>query len=75
MNKPDGDWDKIHGELITFAEAELDLPPIDCLEGFNPGCWCLYERVLIPAKAAAVVQPVWVYNYKQDIRGSRVAEY
>ncbi len=36
MNKPAGDWDKIHGELITFANPELDLPPIDRLEGFPP---------------------------------------
>ncbi len=58
MDKPDGDWDKIHGELITFANPELDLPPIDRLEGFTPGGWCLYERVLAAAEVAQAVRPV-----------------
>ncbi len=72
MDKPDGDWDKIHGELITFAEPELDLPPIDRLEGFNPGGWCLYERVLVAADVDGTPLPVWVYDYKQELVGRRV---
>jgi gamma-glutamylcyclotransferase (GGCT)/AIG2-like uncharacterized protein YtfP len=72
LTKPNGDWDKITGELITFAEPELDLPPIDRLEAFHPGGWSLYERVLIPAETAGVLQPVWVYDYKQYICGRRI---
>jgi gamma-glutamylcyclotransferase (GGCT)/AIG2-like uncharacterized protein YtfP len=72
LTKPTGDWDKITGELITFADPELDLPPIDRLEGFNPSGWSLYERVLIPAEVTGVLRVVWVYDYKQDICGERV---
>jgi gamma-glutamylcyclotransferase (GGCT)/AIG2-like uncharacterized protein YtfP len=72
LTKPTGDWDKITGELITLADPELDLPPIDRLEAFNPGGWSLYERVLIPAETGGAVRPVWVYDYKQDICGERV---
>ncbi len=72
MNKPYGDWDKIHGELITFANPELDLPPIDRLEGFNHGGWCLYERVLVPVAVVGSVKPVWLYRYNQPHDGERI---
>jgi gamma-glutamylcyclotransferase (GGCT)/AIG2-like uncharacterized protein YtfP len=75
LTKPTGDCDKITGELITFADPELDLPPIDRLEAFNPGGWSLYERVLIPAQTFGAMRAVWVYDYKQDICGKRVVEY
>ncbi len=72
MNKPAGDWDKIHGELITFANPELDLPPIDRLEGFTPGGWCLYVRVLVPVAVGGSVKPVWLYQYNQPLDGKRI---
>ena len=72
LSKPDGDWDKIQGELITFANPELDLPPIDRLEGFNTGGWCLYERVLVPVELSGKSATAWVYNYKQEHSGRRV---
>jgi gamma-glutamylcyclotransferase (GGCT)/AIG2-like uncharacterized protein YtfP len=72
LAKPTGDWDKITGELITLADPETDLPPIDRLEAFNPSGWSLYERVLIPAEVTGVLRVVWVYDYKQDICGERV---
>jgi gamma-glutamylcyclotransferase (GGCT)/AIG2-like uncharacterized protein YtfP len=75
LAKPTGDWDKITGELITLADPELDLPPIDRLEAFNPGGWSLYERVLVAAETAGVLRPVWVYNYKQDILGRWISKY
>ena len=36
MPEVEGDWDMVHGELITFADPARDLPPIDGLEGFWP---------------------------------------
>jgi hypothetical protein len=27
MDRPEGDWDLIHGELMTFANPAFDLPP------------------------------------------------
>jgi hypothetical protein len=33
MNRPEGDWDLIHGELLNFTNPVRDLPPIDRLEG------------------------------------------
>jgi gamma-glutamylcyclotransferase (GGCT)/AIG2-like uncharacterized protein YtfP len=32
----EGDWDAVHGEVITFPNPVRDLPPIDRLEGFGP---------------------------------------
>ena len=72
LDKPKGDWDKIRGELITFAKPELDLPPIDRLEGFNPGGWCLYERVLVLVAVNNKVKPVWLYRYNLPHDGNRV---
>ena len=37
FGRPTGDWDLIHGELVTFTDPQRDLPPIDRLEGFRPG--------------------------------------
>ncbi|MFI4912344.1 MAG: gamma-glutamylcyclotransferase [Sedimentisphaeraceae bacterium JB056] len=75
LTKPTGDWDKITGELITFADPAINLPPIDRLESFNPGGWSLYERVLIPAETAGAIRSVWVYEYKQEICGRRIVKY
>jgi len=41
-------WRVIQGELMTFPDPRLSLPPIDRLEGFRPGLSCLYRRVLVP---------------------------
>jgi gamma-glutamylcyclotransferase (GGCT)/AIG2-like uncharacterized protein YtfP len=72
LTKPTGDWVKITGEIIIFADPEITLPPIDRLEAFNPSGWSLYERVLIPAETGGDVRAVWVYDYKQDICGRRI---
>nr|WP_245590252.1 gamma-glutamylcyclotransferase [Desulfobulbus elongatus] len=40
---PTGDWDLIHGELVTFTDPQRDLPPIDRLEGFRPGGHSMYQ--------------------------------
>ncbi len=72
MDIPKGDWNKIQGELITFTNPELDLPPIDRLEGFTPGGWCLYIRVLVPVAVGNIVKPVWLYHYNQPHEGERI---
>jgi gamma-glutamylcyclotransferase (GGCT)/AIG2-like uncharacterized protein YtfP len=73
---PEGDWDQIQGELVTMANADRDLPPIDRLEGFNPlnGCYAnLYLRVLVPVWTEdGVVRPVWTYDGRRiTARGPR----
>ena len=46
--KPAGDWDWVGGELVTLADPDADLPPIDRLEGFRAtGARNLYDRVLV----------------------------
>jgi gamma-glutamylcyclotransferase (GGCT)/AIG2-like uncharacterized protein YtfP len=52
------DWDTVHGELITFADPERDIPPIDKLEG----CPFYYDRILIPArKTDGSIIAAWAY--------------
>ena len=58
---PAGDWDLIHGELITFPDPARALPPIDRLEGFHSGQSCLYLRILAPVRAARRPLAAWVY--------------
>lgn len=66
MQKPDGDWDLVHGEVMTFLDPERDLPLIDRLEGFNPDRKSLYKRALVPAFLATHIIPVWLY-YMDDL--------
>ncbi|HQQ92862.1 MAG TPA: gamma-glutamylcyclotransferase, partial [Kiritimatiellia bacterium] len=47
FGRPTGDWDMIHGELMTFTDPQRDLPPIDRLEGFRPGGHSMYQRVMV----------------------------
>jgi gamma-glutamylcyclotransferase (GGCT)/AIG2-like uncharacterized protein YtfP len=61
MVRPDGDWDLIHGELMTFANPEIHLPPIDRLEGFNPCGRSMYERVLTAVGIGNAIQTTWAY--------------
>lgn len=35
FDRPEGDWDLIEGELMTFADPARDLLPSDRLEGFR----------------------------------------
>lgn len=53
LSRPDGDWDLVHGEVITFTDPLCSLPPIDRLEGFHPGGPSLYWRVLLPVQEMA----------------------
>jgi gamma-glutamylcyclotransferase (GGCT)/AIG2-like uncharacterized protein YtfP len=72
----EGNWDTVHGEVITLPDPARDLPPLDRLEGFRPGGPALYGRVLVAARVAACPQPVWVYRMArvgeaQRLRGGR----
>lgn len=52
------DWNTVQGELITFADPERGIPPIDKLEG-TP---FYYDRILIPArKADGSIIAAWTY--------------
>jgi len=62
FERPDGDWDLVAGELMTFADPVRDLPAIDRLEGFRPGGYCLYRRVLVPIQCGSRTVPAWSYD-------------
>jgi gamma-glutamylcyclotransferase (GGCT)/AIG2-like uncharacterized protein YtfP len=70
MVRPDGDWDLIHGELMTFANPEIDLPPIDRLEGFNPCGRSMYRRVLVMAETPTAIEICWIYHGRDCISSS-----
>ncbi|MBF0220177.1 MAG: gamma-glutamylcyclotransferase [Gammaproteobacteria bacterium] len=73
-NRPQGDWDLIYGELITFANPVNDLPPIDRLEGFKANGDSLYQRVLIAAEdpKCNCLQTCWTYTMMHGIKGQRL---
>jgi gamma-glutamylcyclotransferase (GGCT)/AIG2-like uncharacterized protein YtfP len=62
FDRPDGDWDLIEGELMTFADPRRDLRSIDHLEGFRPNGMGLYRRVLVPVRSNDRTIPVWTYD-------------
>lgn len=73
LERPEGDWDLIEGELMTFANPGWDLPPIDGLEGFRTTGHCLYRRVLVPVQCEARSVPAWTYDATLlSGRGARV---
>ncbi|OGV54632.1 MAG: hypothetical protein A2017_20435 [Lentisphaerae bacterium GWF2_44_16] len=52
-------WSVVHGELVTFADPESSVPPIDKLEG-RP---FFYDRVLVPAKREdGSIIAAWAYT-------------
>jgi len=72
MTRPEGDWDLVHGELMTFANPAFDLPPIDRLEGFNPNCHSMYQRVLVAVSSENQIRSVWLYHYDLVHNGERI---
>lgn len=54
----DGDWESIHGEILSFDDAEIRLPMLDELEDFHPEGPSLYRRVLLHSEQGQVV---WTY--------------
>ena len=70
---PSGDWDLIHGELITFADPARDLPPIDRLEGFRPDERSIYLRVMVTAGIGhAETCPTWTYTMASNAHFPRL---
>ena len=59
---PGGDWDLIEGEIVTFSDPLHDLPPIEKLEGFRPGRFSEYQRVMVAARTEGGTLPVWTYD-------------
>lgn len=71
--RPNGDWDLIEGEVVTFANPTIDLPPIDILEDFYPDAeWSMYKRVLMPVQVGEEVRPAWLYNYILNHKKDRI---
>lgn len=72
FDRPRGDWDLIHGELVTLTDPQRHLPPIDCLEGFRPGDRSMYQRVMVAAKCRNTSLPVWLYRSSHAMDGTRI---
>ncbi|NCA90059.1 MAG: gamma-glutamylcyclotransferase [Gammaproteobacteria bacterium] len=67
--KPVGDWDLVSGEVVTLTDPDVDLPPIDRLEGFrSAAARNLYDRVLVTVWLQdGGLEPVtaWTYDGRQ----------
>jgi hypothetical protein len=61
FGRPTGDWDLIHGELLTFTDPQRDLPLIDRLEGFRPGGHSIYQRVMVAVLCGRTSISAWTY--------------
>jgi hypothetical protein len=74
FGRPTGDWDLIHGELVTFTDPLRDLPPIDRLEGFRPCGHSMYQRVMVAVLCGRTSVPAWTYWMPCPAYGERVTE-
>lgn len=72
FGRPTGDWDLIHGELVTFTDPQRDLPPIDRLEGFRPGGHSMYQRVMVAVLCGRTSIPAWTYWMPRVENGTRL---
>ncbi len=72
FGRPTGDWDLIHGELVTFTDPQRNLLPIDRLEGFRPGGQSMYQRVMVPAARGSIACAVWTYTMYAPQNGERI---
>lgn len=59
---PGGDWDLIEGEVVTFPDPLRNIPPIEKLEGFRPGRFSEYQRVMVAARTENGPISVWTYD-------------
>jgi gamma-glutamylcyclotransferase (GGCT)/AIG2-like uncharacterized protein YtfP len=73
FGRPTGEWDLIHGELVTFTDPQRDLPPIDRLEGFRPGGHSMYQRVMVAVLCGRTSIPAWTYRMSCPPYAERVA--
>jgi gamma-glutamylcyclotransferase (GGCT)/AIG2-like uncharacterized protein YtfP len=71
--RPESDWDLVHGEVITFLDPGRELPQIDRLEGFRPGEKSYYERVIVYALQNTCIIPVWLYRMQNRPTGTRIS--
>jgi len=62
-----GEWLMIRGELLTLSDPSRDLPPIDRLEGYRPGRFSLYRRVLVPATTSGGIVAAWTYTNSDEV--------
>ena len=62
FGRPTGDWNLIHGELVTFTDPQRDLLPIDRLEGFRPGGHSMYQRVMVAVLVNRKPCAAWIYD-------------
>lgn len=60
-------WDRVQGEVMRFNHPQHEIPPIDRLEGFNPGRSSLYDRVLVLAEVDDKPAPVWCYRASERL--------
>ena len=72
FGRPSGDWDLIHGELVTFTDPQRDLPPIDRLEGFRPGGHSMYQRVMVAVLCGRTSITAWTYRMPRIDTGNRL---
>ena len=72
MPRPEGDWDLVHGDLMTFANPGFDLPPIDRLEAFDPNGRCIYTRVLVAVESNGDQRGCWTYTMKDYVGRERL---
>jgi gamma-glutamylcyclotransferase (GGCT)/AIG2-like uncharacterized protein YtfP len=72
FGRPTGDWDLIHGELVTFTDPQRNLPPIDRLEGFRPGGQSMYQRVMVAVLCGRTSIPAWIYWMPRVDNGTRI---
>ncbi len=72
VERPEGDWDRIEGELMVFDRPERDVPLIDLLEEFRADGTGLYFRVLTTVQTQAGPQTVWTYIRERAHDGRRL---
>ncbi|MDR2353180.1 MAG: gamma-glutamylcyclotransferase [Deltaproteobacteria bacterium] len=72
FERPEGDWDLILGELLTFNDPQNVIPPIDWLEGFSPGKLCLYQRAMTTVLSNNVKQSAYLYRMLKVTEGYRL---
>ncbi len=70
--RPTGDWDLIHGELVSFAGASI-LATLDQVEGFHAGRHSLYQRSLVPVHVEGKQELAWTYHMLR-VNGTRIGE-
>lgn len=62
FEQPSGDWDLVEGELMSFSQPEIEIPPLDFLEHFHPdGVGSVYHRVLLTIKTEDGLKNAWTY--------------